>query len=113
MKQKRRSADSRDSRKTRASSVAAAVRGAIRRWARLAALRRYHAHQVPVSDPAQFYHIRAFRSMWDPRTRAEIGVLSRRNGHISTSFSRKMSALKRLFRTIRIAQDRESSFKRV
>jgi hypothetical protein len=28
---------------------------------------------------------------WDPRTRAEIGALSRRNGHVQTSLSREMA----------------------
>jgi hypothetical protein len=97
--EKRRSADSRDSRKTRASS-AAAVRGAIRRSGaarRSAATAPFRASlfQTPIDFTSS-----ARSAQWDPRSRAENVSLSPRNGHVETLFSRKMSASKRRFRAI-------------
>jgi len=101
MKHKGRSADSRVSRKTRASSVPAAVRGARPACGRSAALRRYRAPWRSLFQTPFDFTPFARSGQWDPRTRAENVSLSRRNGHISTSFSREMSASKRRFRTIR------------
>jgi hypothetical protein len=63
MKQKRRSADPRDSRKTRASSASIRSRRAIRRSRALRGDPPLHRalSEVPVPDPDRFYAIRAIR----------------------------------------------------
>jgi hypothetical protein len=66
--------------------------GAERRFAAFAPV------EDSVPDPVRFYSVPRDSYKWDPPGRAEIGALSRRNGHIATSISREMVASNRVAR---------------